>query len=146
MFIPEEEYQKIMKTMPVFCADFLIRYGDKHLLIKRTEEPVKGVYWVIGGRLRHKETIQQLAERVHTREIGRYFPDFKMIGFSNYQFPDVPNQRATHTPTMLYLVEVDEMFEPNIDDTHSDFIWSTELPEELKNQTDFFDYERFYLG
>ena len=63
-----------------------------------------------------------------------------MIGFSNYQFPEVPNQRATHTPTMLYLVEVDEMFEPNIDDTHSDFIWSTELPEELKNQTDFFDY------
>ena len=47
MFIPEEEYQKIMKTMPVFCADFLIRCGDKHLLIKRTEEPVKGVYWVM---------------------------------------------------------------------------------------------------
>ena len=38
------------------------------------------------------------------------------------------------------LREVDQMFEPNIDDTHSDFIWSTELPEELKNQTDFFDY------
>jgi|TARA_B100001094_G_scaffold91078_1_gene87108 colanic acid biosynthesis protein WcaH len=140
MFIPEKEYQKIMKTMPVFCADFLIRCENKHLLIKRTEEPVKGVYWVIGGRLHHKESIQQLAERVHTREIGRYFPKFKMIGFSNYQFPDVPNQRATHTPTMLYLVEVDQMFEPNIDDTHSDFIWSTELPEELKNQTDFFDY------
>ena len=47
-FIPEEEYQKILKTMPVFCGDFLIFAEKKYLLIKRKEEPVKDVYWVIG--------------------------------------------------------------------------------------------------
>ena len=40
-FIPEEEYQKILKTMPVFCGDFLIFAEKKYLLIKRKEEPVK---------------------------------------------------------------------------------------------------------
>ena len=45
-FIPEEEYQKILKTMPVFCGDFLIFAEKKYLLIKRKEEPVKDVYWV----------------------------------------------------------------------------------------------------
>ena len=61
-FIPEEEYQKILKTMPVFCGDFLIFAEKKYLLIKRKEEPVKDVYWVIGGRLRFKETMAELAE------------------------------------------------------------------------------------
>ena len=63
-FIPEEEYQKIMKTMPVFCGDFLIFAEKKYLLIKRKQEPCKDVYWVIGGRLRFKETMAELAERV----------------------------------------------------------------------------------
>jgi colanic acid biosynthesis protein WcaH len=147
MFIPEEEYKRIIKSFPVFCVDFLIKCQDKYLLIKRTDEPVKGVYWVIGGRMYFKETLQELAKRVQMREIGRYIPDFKLIGFSNYFFPNVPDERATHTPTMLYLVEVDEMFTPQLDDTHSDFIWTDELPEELKKQTDFiFDYEQLHLG
>lgn len=141
MFISEEEYQKIIKSMPIFCIDFLIKYKDKYLFIKRTQEPLKGVYWVIGGRLRYKETIQEFAKRVQTREIGRYFSNFKPVGFSNYFFPDLEESRATHTPSMLYLVEVDEMFEPDIDDTHCDYIWTTKIPDELKKQTDFFDYE-----
>ena len=67
-FIPEEEYQKILKTMPVFCGDFLIFAEKKYLLIKRKEEPVKDVYWVVGGRLRYKETMEELAERVMMQE------------------------------------------------------------------------------
>ena len=63
-FIPEEDYQKIMKTMPVFCADFLIFAEKKYLLIKRKVQPVKDVYWVIGGRLRHNETMVQLAKEL----------------------------------------------------------------------------------
>ena len=71
-------------------ASFLWRLFNfaekKYLLIKRKEEPVKDVYWVIGGRLRFKETMAELAERVMKQEIGRSFTDFKMIGYSNYIF------------------------------------------------------------
>ena len=141
MIIPEDEYQKIIKSMPIFCIDFLVKCDNKYLLIKRNQEPMKDFYWVIGGRLRYKETIQQFVKRVQTREIGRYFPNFRLIGFSNYLFPDVIAARATHTPSVLYLVEVDEMFQPDIDDTHCDYIWTTEIPDELKKQTEFFDYE-----
>mgnify|MGYP001206105949 FL=1 len=86
--IPEKEYQKIIKSMPIFCVDFLFKCGDKHLLIKRNEEPCKGLYWVVGGRLFHKEKIHELAERVHKREVGKYYSNFKIIGISNYIFPD----------------------------------------------------------
>ena len=134
-FIPEEEYQKIIKKMPVFCADFLIYAEKKYLLVKRKEEPVKDVYWVIGGRLRYKETMDELAERVQMQEIGRSFPQYKIIGYSNYFFPDTPDARATHTPTLLHIVEANKMFEPKIDNKHTDYIWSEKLPDEMLKQT-----------
>ena len=134
-FIPEPEYKELIKKMPIFCGDFLIFAEKKYLLIKRKVQPVKDVYWVIGGRLRHNETMTQLAERVMVQEIGRSFTDFKIIGFSNYIFPDVPDARATHTPTLLHIVPVKKMFEPKIDNKHTDYIWSDKLPEELLKQT-----------
>lgn len=138
-FIPEKEYIKIVSQLPIFCVDFLIRCKDKNLLLKRTQEPVKGVYWVIGGRMRHTETLDQLAFRIQNREIGRHINNRKLIGFSNYLFPKVEGHRATHTPSLLYLVSVNEIFEPKIDDTHLDFIWSEKLPEELVKHTEFID-------
>jgi colanic acid biosynthesis protein WcaH len=138
-FIPEEDYAKIIKLVPLFCIDFLIKCGSKYLFIKRAEQPLKDVYWVIGGRLRFKETIDQFARRVQTREIGRYFENRRLIAFSNYFFPDVPDAKATHTPSLLYLVEVDEMFIPEIDDTHLDYIWTENLPHELIEQTEFIE-------
>ena len=30
-FIPEEDYQKILKTMPVYCGDFLIFADQKNI-------------------------------------------------------------------------------------------------------------------
>ena len=88
MFIPEEEYKRIIKSFPVFCVDFLIKCQDKYLLIKRTDEPVKGVYWVIGGRMYFKETLQELAKRVQMREIGDHFSN---------TYPDVfKNLRKIH--------------------------------------------------
>lgn len=137
MFIPESEYQNILKIMPVFCIDFLIKCKNKHLLIKRTQEPVKGIYWVIGGRMMFKETIKDLALRVQTREIGRFLGTGKTIGFSNYFFSDVPDARATHTPTLLQLVEIDQIFDPILDYTSTDHIWSDTLPDELLKQTEF---------
>ena len=130
-FIPEPEYKELIKKMPIFCGDFLIFAEKKYLLIKRKVQPVKDVYWVIGGRLRHNETMTQLAERVQMQEIGVSFSDFKIIGFSNYFFPDVPDARATHTPTLLHIVPGEEMFEPKIDNKHTDYIWTDKLPEEM---------------
>tara|TARA_Y100000741_G_scaffold151342_1_gene114207 strand:+ start:273 stop:692 length:420 start_codon:yes stop_codon:yes gene_type:complete len=134
-FIPEPEYKELIKKMPIFCGDFLIFAEKKYLLIKRKVQPVKDVYWVIGGRLRHNETMTQLAERVQMQEIGVSFSDFKIIGFSNYFFPDVPDARATHTPTLLHIVPVEKMFEPKIDNKHTDYIWTDKLPEEMLKQT-----------
>ena len=85
-YLLEKEYQKIIKSMPIFCIDFLISFQNKYLLIKRKEEPLKNSYWVIGGRLMFKEEIKQAAKRIPEREIGTYIANFKEIEFSNYFF------------------------------------------------------------
>ena len=137
--IPEKDYQKIIKSMPIFCIDFLISFQNKYLLIKRKEEPLKNLYWVIGGRLMYKETITNAAKRIQTREIGTYFSNFKEIGFSNYFFPVKRNSRATHTPTLLFHISVNKIFNPILDEQHTNFIWSENIPEELIKQTIFFN-------
>ena len=137
MFIPEKEYQKILKSMPIFCIDFIIEHDGKYLLIERTQEPLKGVKWVIGGRMQLNETIENFAWRVQSREIGHFVGTGNLIGFSNYFFPEVEESRAVHTPTLLYHVKVPKQFEPVIDDTSCSYSWTSELPEELKKQTDF---------
>ena len=134
-FIPENEYTNIIKKIPIFCIDFLIRCEERYLLLKRVEEPMKGKYWVIGGRLRFKESIKDFSMRIQKKEIGRYFLNFKLIGFSNYIFDSKKESRAIHTPTLLYEIIVDEIFEPDLDQNHSDYYWSVDLPEFLKENT-----------
>ena len=138
-YLPAEDYQKIIKSMPIFCIDFLISFQNKYLLIKRKEEPLKNEFWVIGGRLMFKETITNAAKRIQEREIGTYFQNFKEIGFSNYFFTNTKDSKATHTPTLLFHITLTKMFSPILDEQHSNFIWSENIPEELIKQTTFFN-------
>ena len=105
-YLPDQEYRKIINSMPIFCIDFLITWEKQYLLLQRKEEPLKNDYWVVGGRLLFKETIKDAAKRIQEREIGRYFSKFKEIGFSNYFFPSKPGSKATHTPAILYKISV----------------------------------------
>lgn len=130
-YIPEKKYRKIIKLIPIFCIDFLIRNNDKILLIKRKEEPLKGNFWLPGGRLRMMEKMNDASKRIQLQEIGRYFPNLKIIGFSNYHFKKRGSSRALHTPTILYEINVSEHFNPIIDKFHSDYKWTNKLPKKL---------------
>ena len=101
-FINEKEYKKIINIMPIFCIDFLIKKDEYFLLIKRLEEPLKGEFWLPGGRLRIYESIEEASKRIQSQEIGKYFPDINLIGFSNYRFKKNFSSRALHTPTLLF--------------------------------------------
>ena len=142
-YLPDQEYRKIINSMPIFCIDFLITWEKQYLLLQRKEEPLKNDYWVVGGRLLFKETIKDAAKRIQEREIGRYFSKFKEIGFSNYFFPSKPGSKATHTPAILYKISVSKKFDPIVDRQHNNFIWSNKVPKELIKQTTFFEPQNF---
>ena len=117
--------------MPIFCIDFLIKCEKEYLLLKRVEEPLKGIFWVPGGRLQQNETIKNFSVRVQEREIGRYFENYYLKGFSNYFFKKSEHSRAVHTPTLLFEIDLKNKFIPKMDKTHSEYVWSEKLPEEL---------------
>lgn len=131
-FIPEEEYLNIIKKVPIFCIDFLFSYKNKFLLVKRTEQPLKNKFWVIGGRLKYKESIKEGAKRIQLKEIGREFSNLRFITFSNLLFPQKKDSRALHTPTILFNIKVKECFKPNLDKTHLEYIWTENLTDEIK--------------
>ena len=56
-YIEEKDYIKIMQTIPVVCVDALIQNKKQEfLLVKRDNEPLKGKFWMPGGRLHKGET------------------------------------------------------------------------------------------
>ena len=70
MFIQANEYKKIIQKIPILCVDIILRHKDKVLLIKRSDEPCKGIYWPIGGRVHKGESVDAAARRKILEEIG----------------------------------------------------------------------------
>ena len=117
--------------MPIFCIDFLYECKDEYLLLKRAEEPLKAIFWLPGGRLRLNETINDCALRIQKREIGRVIKEYEIVGFSNYFFEYSKKSRAIHTPTLLLKIKLKSKFIPKLDNAHSDYVWTKNLPNEF---------------
>ena len=71
-FIPNRVYRDIVAHMPVSTVDIVLlnKTKDKTLLFKRNNEPVKNVYFTIGGRLLKGENFLHGAVRQAKRELG----------------------------------------------------------------------------
>ena len=51
MILPSEEYKNVLSAIPIVCIDCLVvNESGEHLLVKRANPPLKGEYWVPGGR------------------------------------------------------------------------------------------------
>jgi len=132
MYIPEPEYQRIIGVIPIFCIDYMIKSLDRKsfLLLKRKEEPLKGEWWLPGGRLQMHESFECAQKRILKREIGMNLtfdnqPEF--IGISNYIFTtNSQKQSAIHTPTITVLIS--SICEFNIGCCHEQAQWTKKLP------------------
>ena len=59
MTLPHEEYKKVLSAIPIVCVDCLVvNENEEYLLVKRANPPLKGEYWVPGGRL-YKTPLQE---------------------------------------------------------------------------------------
>ena len=91
------------------------------------------------GRLRFRKEIDHMAFIIQNTEIGKYHEDYKIVRFSNYFFENCKNNRALHTPIILYKIEIDKKLIPISDKSQSDFIWSKVLLYKLLENTAFVD-------
>jgi hypothetical protein len=93
-FLPGDLYGRLVRDCVVVCTDCLIvRYNPltarkECLLVERASEPVKGVWWLPGGRLLKGETFFDAAIRKAKQETGiDGVKPIQILGLWNTFFP-----------------------------------------------------------
>lgn len=133
-FIPVEEYKKIIETMPILCVDVVIQTSrNEYLLVKRTNEPLKDRWWVIGGRVQKGETLEHAVIRKLKEETGLEAERIQPIGYYEDIFDSNPFGLKTklHCVSIVFLVTFDDRQEIKLDHQSSDWKFSKELPDDL---------------
>jgi len=137
--IPAADYKKFLEQMPVVCIDAIIMNNKgQYLLIKRKNEPLKGDYWVPGGRVLKNETLNDAVLRKVKEELGIDSHIVMPIGVYEDFFDKSPlnPENGLHTISIVYLIIAGS---ENIclDEQSDDWGWFDELPERLKKMTTF---------
>lgn len=115
-YLPGDVYAKLVRDTVVCCVDCLIvrrnESGKKEcLLVERSSEPVKGVWWLPGGRLLKGETFFAAARRKAQQETGLTdVTPIQVLGVWNTFFPtshwDTDTEKGTQTVNPIVLVEL----------------------------------------
>lgn len=101
--IPEKLYKQIHASMPILCVDLvIIDKNGKFLLVKRSNEPAKGKWWLVGGRANKGETLRQAAARKAKQELGTKVILEEALGFDETMFKTGPFGSPTHTVNIVF--------------------------------------------
>ena len=142
MILSDAEYIKVMESMPVVCIDCLVRNRDgKFLLVKRENEPLKGEFWVPGGRLLKGERLEDAVHRKMREELGIEIKVIKNLGFFEEFFVKTAQKvkNGFHAISFLYLVEPLSN-DITLDKQSSEWGWFVDVPARLKK------YKNLNLG
>jgi colanic acid biosynthesis protein WcaH len=128
-------YGTIVRDTVVCCVDILcVRYNPdtdrkECLLVKRSAEPVKGVWWLPGGRLLKGETFFDAARRKARDETGlSAVRPVLVLGVWNTFFPtsnwDTDECKGTQTVNPIVLVELLQAgADVSLDETIENYRW-----------------------
>jgi perosamine synthetase len=125
--IGNELYQEIHKNLPISCADIVLKtYDGGFVLIKRGNEPLEGEWWVLGGRIKKNETIENAARRKIREDVGIEITDVtKIAGGYETIFEKDPfgHGEGTHTINNLFTAEIsdEELKKITVDKLISEF-------------------------
>ena len=131
--IPTGFYRKIVDVIPILCVDVVIREKDRFLLVKRTNEPVKGRWWVPGGRVLKGETITTAVKRKMKEELGVNVRPLEPLGYYENSFKknEFGLESGIHTVSIVFLAELLSS-KVKLDNQSSAWRFSKSLPRDFK--------------
>lgn len=126
-------YRKIARSVPILCVDLLIQREGKFLLVKRKNSPLRGEFWIVGGRVLLGESPLEAAYRKAKEEVGMELSSACFVGYLS----DVFNKNAFesteyHTVSLVYLCSPRNVF-VTLDSQSSEWKWG-DLPERFKRK------------
>ena len=131
MIIPADQYKKIIKSLPIVCVDIVIQNEKGQiLLIKRNTEPLKGEWWVNGGRILKGESVIEAAKRKAFEEIGLTISNLEFIGIYEDQFEqNAFNVNCQyHTISLVYKTIIKDINMIKLNKYSKGWKWSKFLP------------------
>ena len=132
--IPANKYKHIIEVLPILCVDIVIKneHGE-YLLVKRANEPLKGHWWVIGGRVHKGETMEQAAIRKAKEEASLDVHGLGLIGYYEEIFSENPFglNCGLHTVSIVFSTVVDKNQQVKLDYQSTDWKYSKRLPADF---------------
>ncbi len=115
-------YEQILDNMPVACIDIVVCKNRKILLIKRNNQPEKGNWWIVGGRILKNEKLADAVKRKVKEEVGLYIENARFLYPDEYfSEKSIFGGIGTHSTVFIYLV--DAKGEIKLDSTSSEYQW-----------------------
>lgn len=131
--LDKELYTKILASVPVLTVDLIVEdYLGRYLLVRPNNEPLKGEYYVPGGRVMLMETVQAAVKRKLLEETGLISGNITFEGYSDDFFnKNEFGLLGIHTVSLVFRCK-ELRGNVVLDNQSSDSFWSDKLPETFK--------------
>ena len=132
--IPTEQYHRIIEVLPILCVDVIVtNTRGEYLLIRRANEPLKGEWWVIGGRVLKGETLEQAAARKVLEETSLNVQAVHPVGYYEALSQENPFglDPRLHAVSVVFSTVVDDRQQIRLDDQSMDWKYARELPADF---------------
>ena len=106
--LPADEYQRILRCIPILCVDVVLtNERGQYLLVRRTNAPMKDVWWVPGGRVLKGESLEAALARKMREELGIAVRSLGPIGYFEVHHEDDPRGGAegVHQVSVVFAAE-----------------------------------------
>jgi colanic acid biosynthesis protein WcaH len=130
-FIPLPDYKNIIKSVPILCVDVIAQNSvGEYLLLKRANEPLKNIWWVIGGRVHKGELMIQAAIRKVKEETSLNIKNLNLMGYYEEIFDknSFNINSKLHTVSIVYSTVINSDQKIKLDSQSTDWKYSKELP------------------
>ena len=105
--LSDDDYGFIFGNVPRVCIDLLIRNNQRHVLLAlRNIPPYQNMWHFPGGGVRFKETFQDAASRISTREFGSAVKLINEIGSCQILNDDIDEKTPRHSISIVFEAEL----------------------------------------
>jgi colanic acid biosynthesis protein WcaH len=134
MRLSTDEYRRILSVVPIVCVDcIVVNERNQFLLVRRTNEPLKGEYWLPGGRLHKGERLADAVHRKMREELGVDVDIVNGAGYFEEYFAETAENAdgGVHAISIVYVVRP-KSYDFVLDSQGSEWAWFDELPVRLR--------------
>src|SRR6476661_50619 len=126
-YLPDELYTRILESTPILCVDLVIRRKGRYLLVKRSNPPMKGEWWVPGGRVFRGEKARDAVVRKAREELGLSVGNLELMGYYEEFYRDSALGVPYHALSLVFTAEP-ENEDVVLSDESSEWGWFDALP------------------